>query len=35
MADIKELSFNNRYPLALFHMSEGVIEDRDLNIKEK
>ena len=35
MADIKELSFNNHYPLTLIHMSEDVIEDRNLNIKEK
>ena len=35
MADIFELSFNNRYPLYLYHMSEGVIEDKNLNIKEK
>ena len=35
MGDIKVDSFINHYPLSLLCMSEDVIEDRNLNIKEK
>ena len=35
MGDINVDSFINQYPLSLLRMSEDVIEDRNLNVKEK
>ena len=35
MADIKEHSFNNRYPLSLIHMSERVTGDGNLIVNAK